>query len=93
MANMDNSCERKPSKEHQLTQKPCCENQHQVLLLDENATTQFASVNSNPVFVAAFVHVFVRPLFLADQALTTFVDYSPPLPDKDIQVLFQTFLI
>lgn len=93
MANMDNTCDRNPSKEHQLAQKPCCENQHQIVQLDENATTELASININPVFVAAFIHVFVQPLVFADQALTTFVDYSAPLTDKDIQVLFQTFLI
>ena len=90
---MDMECEKVPSKEYQFAQKPCCENQHQVIQLDENLKIKSSTINTNPVFFVAFVHTFVRPLFFADQKLVHYTDYSPPLPDKDVQVLFQTFLI
>lgn len=93
MADMDRDCETIPSTEEQIKSKPCCENQHQLLQLDENADVQATSVEVNPVFFVTFVHSFVQPILFADQSLVHNTYYSPPIPDKDIQVLFQTFLI
>lgn len=93
MAIMEVECEKAPSKEDQLTKKPCCENQHQVIQLDKNAKIQSTTINANPIFVVAFIHAFIQPIFYADQKLVHHTDYSPLIPDKDIQVLFQTFLI
>jgi hypothetical protein len=93
MANMDEVCEFKPLSEDQLEPKPCCENQHQVLHLDENAKVSSASIGLNPVFFIAFVHVLLEPNIFADQAFVHYTHYTPPIPDKDIQVLFQAFLI
>lgn len=93
MPDMDRECESIPSKEKQIKQKPCCENQHQLLQLDENADVQITSIEVHPVFLVAFIHSFVQPVLFADQSLIHNTYYSPPIPDRDIQVLFQTFLI
>jgi len=93
MAMMEMECEKVPSKEDQLTKKPCCENHHQLLQLDENADIQAFSIEVNSVFFVAFIDAFVQPVLFADQSLVHTSYYPPPAPDKDIQVLFQTFLI
>lgn len=93
MPDMDRDCETIPYTEEQIKSKPCCENQHQLLHLDENADVQATSVEFNPVFFVAFIHSFVQPVLFADQSLVDNTYHSPPIPDKDIQVLFQTFLI
>lgn len=94
MAMMEQGCDAEPtSNDTQVKAKPCCENRHQILQLDENADIKSSTVNTNPVFFVAFVHAFVQALIFADQKLIHNTDYSPPIPDKDIQVLFQTFLI
>jgi hypothetical protein len=61
--------------------------------LDENADVQITSIEVHPVFLVAFIHSFVQPVLFADQSLIHNTYYSPPIPDRDIQVLFQTFLI
>ena len=93
MSDMEKECESIPSKEKQIKQKPCCENQHQLLQLDENADVQITSIEVHPVFLIAFIHSFVQPVLFADQFPIHNTYYSPPIPDRDIQVLFQTFLI
>ncbi|GAB3338570.1 hypothetical protein GCM10027429_23910 [Marivirga atlantica] len=93
MADMDGDCKKEPSSEEQVNPKPCCENQHEVLQLDENANLQAFSVDVNPVFFVAFIHTYIQPVLFTDQAFVHNTYYSPPIPDKDIQVLFQTFLI
>lgn len=93
MAKIGRVCEGVFSTENQVTQRSCCENQHQVLQLDENMDIHFSKVSINPVFCIAFVQTFIQRLPFADQKIVHDANYVPPLPDKDIQVLFQTFLI
>lgn len=90
---MDLECKKMLLTEDQLTQKPCCENKHQVAQLSENAKIQSSTINANPVFTVAFVHAFMHPLVIADHKLVDYTDYAPPIPDKSVQVLLQTFLI
>ena len=78
MPDMDRECESIPSKEKQIKQKPCCENQHQLLQLDENADVQITSIEVHPVFLVAFIHSFVQPVLFADQSLVHNTYYSPP---------------
>ena len=93
MDNMDGTCETYPTAEEQLIPQPCCENQHQLMQLDEKATIQPITILTNSVFLAAFIAVFVQPIISADQTFTQNTEYRAPLPDEDIQVLFQTFII
>lgn len=93
MAKMEKKCGDMPANADQLSEKPCCENQHQMLQLDEDLKIQSSKTSINPVFVIAFVQVFAQQFSFVDQTFVPFIDYSPPLPDKNIQVLFQTFLI
>ena len=93
MDNMDQPCETNLPTEEQITPQPCCANQHQLMQLDENADIQTLTITTHFVFLAAFIAVFVQPVIITDQTFTQYINYRASLPDKDIQVLFQTFLI
>jgi hypothetical protein len=93
MDNRDEACEGNLPIEEQISPQPCCQNQHQLMQLDENADTKTLTITTNFVFLAAFIAVFVQPDLFADQAFTQNNNYRAPLPDKDIQVLFQTYLL
>jgi hypothetical protein len=93
MSDMDGDCKKEPSSQEQVKPKPCCENQHEVLQLDENANLQAFSVDVNPVFFVALVHYLIQPILYIQQAEITYVTYSSPSLDQDVQVLFQSFLI
>ncbi len=93
MAMMNEGCGVATATKVQVIKTSCCQNQHQILQLDENTYTEAYKVHANSFFFVAFVHTFVQVLTFFDQKLVHNTDYSPPIPDKDIQVLFQTFLI
>jgi hypothetical protein len=94
MSKMDGACESTlPLDEEIVKSKPCCENQHQLIQLDENAELKSLSFGLNPVFFVAFVQFFVHSILFPFQNLIQNAYYPPPIPDKDIQILFQTFLI
>lgn len=93
MEKMVEDCAAPTHESTNLNKQSCCDNQHQVLQLDENETILSSSVNVNPIFFVTFIHSFVKPLFFSEQRLVDSVDYLSPSPYKDIQILYQTFLI
>lgn len=80
---------------NEINSKPCCENSHYEVKLKDKFSAKFISLDISPVFIVAFAHVFVQPfIFLPEETVSTCVVYRPPIPrEKDIQVLYQTFLI
>lgn len=93
MEDMEQECENMPSEEEQIKAKPCCENHHQVIQTDDIAKTQPSTSVVNPLFFTAFVQVFIQPLFFVDKRQSEYSEYPPPFFERDVQVLFQTFLI
>merc|ERR1711975_33496 len=69
MSEIDKDCELQYSSGKRLKSKTCCENQHQVLDMDDNVEIATAYQIINPIFLIAFVHTFVQPLFLKVAAL------------------------
>ncbi|MBT0607306.1 HYC_CC_PP family protein [Aequorivita echinoideorum] len=72
----------------------CCENQFTQINTDDSFAKASLDFKFDNTFVAAFVSVFV----LAEVELFTtsrniFAEYNPPPIDKDIPVLYQSFLI
>ncbi len=77
------------SKEHD-----CCENQFTKISTDDNFAKATFNISLNKAFVAAFVPIFILqklPVYEANNHF--YADYNPPPIDKDIPVLYQTFLI
>lgn len=77
----------------QLSKQSCCKNLHQVIEVDNNQENGFPTFDLNHAFLISFVNTFVFDFLKTESKLVSFYSYSPPLPDKDVQVLFQTFLI
>ena len=79
---------------HDLVQKEkCCNDIHE--LIPGNQTEQQALQNfeiEKVQFLIAFSYTYVN-LFEDDTDEIPFRSHSPPLVDKDINVLYQTFLI
>lgn len=73
---------------------PCCQNEYtSVEVAHDFKVPSQPSKTLNFEFIAAFATVFLNPLLPAAANCYSFQHYPPPLPDRDIQVLFQTFLI
>ncbi len=81
------------SGHNQINAKPCCDNQHELFQLAEDATLAQSSLEINKTFVVAFIHSFVVQIFSFDGQFSIFPHYSPPLLQQDVPVLFQSFLI
>jgi len=93
MAEMDQESRTNLPGETQIIPKPCCEDLHQVIHLDDDANVQSTSVELNHTFFTAFIHTFVQPIIFSDRAETNSTFYPTPPMKRDIQVLFQSFLI
>ena len=92
MEAMPNSCE-KNSPKQSVHKKSCCENELHQVEIDDHFSGSQAEFDLHKNFVFAFASVFM--LNLHEEALVrtkpTYY-FSPPI-DKDVQVLYQVFLI
>lgn len=93
MSDMEEACEAKMPYGQQLSPEPCCQNEFQTFQVDDTFKTQVLQTGPNWTFVAAFVQSFILPALHTPNTVAQYREYSPPLPEQDIQVLFQTFLI
>ena len=82
-----------PCGEEQSISKSCCQNEHTVLQLDENFSIKNAHASASSIFFVAFVSVFINPQVFIEKNQIQFSINSSPTDVKDVQVLFQTFLI
>jgi len=81
-------------EENQDEKHNCCENEYTTIDVDDNFATASFDLQLNPVFVIAFVSVFVvQGSDNYDENLDYYKDYSPPPLGEDLQVLYDTFLI
>ena len=78
---------------HNLKQKSCCDNQYELLQLDEDFSIVKSGLNLDLDFTVAFVHIFIFNALLLEPNSTGEAVYSPPVLKQDHQILFQTFLI
>ncbi|WKN45395.1 HYC_CC_PP family protein [Tunicatimonas pelagia] len=102
MAEMDNVdtatvdkqfCPSELTHELQLTKTPCCENEYQSLDVDGDYEPTVVQPSLNLAFVAAFAVSFLEIAFPTKTLTSRYADYSPPLIEQDISVLYQVFRI
>lgn len=83
-----------PAYENQNEKPPCCENVYHQVQTDDDFLTSSFQIDILPQFVVAFVEVFVlQTVEIKSSKEITFSEYLPPPLERDIPVLFQTFLI
>ena len=91
MNKMNASCDNKGG-ETELKKRGCCENESFSLDTDDDYQSS-PQIDVNANFFIPFVHAFIVKLAPQAEVQKTFRDYSPPPVRRNIQVLYQTFLI
>ena len=91
MEKMDENCE--TGSETSITKKACCENHFMSLNVENEFQPTIVQPSIDVNFVFTFVYTYFELLTSNFQQEIAFGDYSPPLRNRDVQVLFQTFLI
>ncbi len=89
MENAVSACE----SQNTVKKMDCCDNEHQLIQLDDNLNATSLNLEINPLFVVAFVQVFIQNTLQIQEKTELIPDFSPPLPPQSRQVLYQTFLI
>lgn len=72
---------------------PCCENEYQHLQVENEFVKDAAQLSFNVDFAVAFIYTTFNVDLFPKIVPQSFTAHSPPPLEKDIQVLFQTFLI
>ena len=79
---------------HEKHEQNCCDDETLVIKVDTEAVQKEFKTSVEPVFFTAFIIHFVNFAFsTADIDYSTSVRHTPPLPDRDIIILVQSFLI
>uniref|UniRef100_UPI0040478C8D HYC_CC_PP family protein n=1 Tax=Algoriphagus sp. TaxID=1872435 RepID=UPI0040478C8D len=72
----------------------CCENKTQHLQVDDDFQISQVEFQLNPYFILPFLQVFIfEAYFFNIQEVDFPAEYSPPIPNRDFQLLYQSFLI
>ena len=83
------ACEENDSENHH-----CCNNQYTSVITDDNFAKANFNVDFHQAFVLSLVSVFVLQQLVEHQtSLDNYTLYYPPPLQKNIPVLYQTFLI
>lgn len=72
---------------------PCCEDVEEELKVEEITTSSFDVDLSPDLYQIASITFVLLHQTSQSVAITFPLEESPPLPDQDIQVLYQSFLI
>ena len=93
-ADMDEQpCQSEQTHALQFTKTPCCENEYQSLDVEDDYELTVVQPSLNFEFVAAFAVSFLKATFLTEIPSPQYANYSPPLIEQDIAVLYQVFRI
>ncbi len=72
----------------------CCENKTQHLQVDDDFQISQAEIQLSHSFILPFLQVFIfKADFFGIQEVDFPSEYSPPIPKRDFQLLYQSFLI
>lgn len=72
----------------------CCEEEAEFIQLDVETSVSELQIDLNPVFFVAWIQYQVNQLFpVKDSNTSGYFNYSPPLIERDIPVLVQSFLL
>ena len=71
----------------------CCQNEFQEFKITDKFQPATHEIDVDIQFVMAFVDSYIQLVSVEKEPYTKFLNYHPPLPDRDIPVLIQSFLI
>jgi len=96
MTDMEGSCnnsENSNKSQTSFNNTPCCENEYQTIQGPDEFVKDAAPITFNVDFAVAFVFATLNLDLYSNATQKSFTEYHTPPIEKDIQVLFQTFLI
>ena len=93
MANMGEPCVETKNQDVSFTNPPCCENHYQTFETTDDFVKNASIININIDFVASLAYSNLNVDIFSQSAENFYSDYSPPPLEKDVQTLFQTFII
>lgn len=89
----DEDCDINDSLETKIQKEKCCNDVHELIPGNQNEQQALQSFEIEQVqFIIAYTNIYIN-LFEDKKDIIPYKDYKPPLVDKDINVLYQTFLI
>lgn len=93
MADMDESCDVPGFRDLNYINSACCENHYQALPESDDFLKDAPQLNVPVGLIAALADPILNGELFPKKAPQSYTDYLPPPLEKDLQVLFQTFLI
>ena len=77
-----------------MTEKSCCSDKTIVKEGNDELKTSFNKLTfEQQTFVATFFYTYINLFKGLDENIVPFTDYSPPFVKRDIQKLYETYLI
>ena len=77
-----------------MTEKSCCTDQQIVKEGQDDLKTSFNKLTfEQQTFVATFFYTYINLFEGLDENIVPFKDYSPPFIERDVQTLYETYLI
>jgi hypothetical protein len=74
-------------------EKECCNEEFELLVLDQKLQKSTAALDYSPEFVVSLVYTYLGILFFPTATNDNYAEISPPFLRQDLQVLHQSFLI
>lgn len=80
--------------EPSISQEPCCSDTQIVKEGSQDLKTSFDKLSfEQQTFVAALFYTYINRFEGSDENIIPFKDYSPPFIERDVQNLYETYLI
>ena len=77
-----------------ISQEPCCSDHQIVKEANHDLKTSFDKLTfGQQTFVATFFYTYINLFEGLDKNFVPFKDYSPPFIERDVQTLYETYLI
>jgi hypothetical protein len=96
MPDMVESCDHSEKPDYndvRFDKAPCCENEYQTVQVTDEFVQDTAPLSFNIYFVAKLIYTSLSPDLFSKPVRPIYTEYFPPPSDKNIQALFQTFLL
>ena len=77
-----------------IKKKSCCKDKQVIIDGQDDLKDTLTQLSlEQQVFVTSFVYTYLNIVPDVNTSITSFIGHSPPIPDKDLQILYETFLI
>lgn len=84
----------KSSENPSMTSTSCCTDKQIVKVGSDDLKTSFDKLTfEQQTFVATFFYTYINLFEGLDKNVVPFKDYSPPYVERNIQILYETYLI